>query len=194
MQMPLNRCFTCFKGKKSEVLVVGILFVILDGLLLSLMHASNHHRSTSPYYCIVVGHRISSLLSSIILTVATGYGNRFLMLPFLIVQGFTFGLVFFLCMLAIGFLGLIGIVAIDPKPEAMNFMKSVINTLQASDREEALLFTSIFLAASLAFLSFASFGYGIVLEHYQSLKNKKAPKRSNINDTNLTQFTFHPDF
>uniref|UniRef100_A0A914Z2U1 Uncharacterized protein n=1 Tax=Panagrolaimus superbus TaxID=310955 RepID=A0A914Z2U1_9BILA len=192
--MPLNRCFTCFKGKKSEVLVVGILWVILDGILLSFTHAFNHHQTSSPYYCIFVGHRISSLLSSIILIVATGYANRFLMLPFLIIQGFTFGLLFFLCMLAIGFLGIISIVAIDPKPEAMNFMKSIINTLQASNREQALIWTSIFLAASLLFLTFASFGYGIVLEHFQSLKNKKTPKRSNINDTILTQFAFHPDF
>uniref|UniRef100_A0AC35F4R4 Uncharacterized protein n=1 Tax=Panagrolaimus sp. PS1159 TaxID=55785 RepID=A0AC35F4R4_9BILA len=191
--MPFNRrCFPCIRKKKYEVLVIGLLFFVLDVGLLTLMHFFNHQNS--PYFCLAVGHRVASLLSTIILLVATFYDNRFLMLPFLIVQGFTFGLVFFLCMLAIGFLGLIAIVAVDPQPTAASFEQSIIETLQASDRHQALIWTSIFLAASLFFLTFASFGYGLILEHYQSFKKEKAPKRYNINDTILTEFKFHPDF
>lgn len=98
-------------------------------------------------------------------------------------------------MVAIGFLGLVGLVELDTRVEVGRFQHSFIRLLNAANLEEAIWNVVVFLMSSILFFSLSTFGYGLVLEHYHSLKKEKEVVKHatpNPNDTILINYATYP--
>ena len=79
-----KRRFNCLKANKTDVLIIGLIFLVFDCLVFAAINFQPIVPETLHY--LLFAHRMASILASLLLIIAVPLDNRFMMIPFLVIQ------------------------------------------------------------------------------------------------------------